>query len=105
MFQNINDVPPPRNNRMTIYFWFISNYINLSYQINLPLIKAKLIILIFNSLDSNNKITIQWTGNPFITQPFLIEDKWVYFKVSVSKDHIFGRLNFFIKLILILILW
>ena len=38
MFQNINinDIPPPRNNRMTISFWFyISNYINLSSQINL----------------------------------------------------------------------
>ena len=98
MFQNINinDIPPPRNNRMTISFWFyISNYINLSSQINLPSIKAKLITLIFNSPDSNNKMTIQCTGDPFITEPFLIEDKWVYFKVGVSKDHVSGRLNFY----------
>ncbi len=82
MFQSINifNIPPPRNNRMTISFWFyINNYNNL---IKEPEIITHLLQVKF--LNSNSKIVIKCLEK---SDEFLVEDKWVYFKCGISKDH------------------
>ena len=93
MFQSINifNIPPPRNNRMTISFWFyVNNYNNLEKE---PEIISHLLKVKF--LNINSKIVIECLEK---SDEFLVENKWIYFKCGISKDHKEGKKINFIRI-------